>query len=779
MANDGISVDIDGNPTGFRRAMQEMLQSSKDTAKGVESAFGSLPKIFSGAMIGIASLTAAIAASVNTAAKFGEESIKLGRALGISATEASLLKEALDANNTSQDEFVNAAKKLSKQVRDNEGELNAMGLATRDAHGNLRSMTDLMLDAIAVLNGYKSGTDRAIAGQVLFGKGFELTSNLAVLNKETVAELNVVQRELGAIVGADNVTAWQEFDDAGDKAHLTMKAMQLAIGNALLPALTSLSNWFVSIGPAAVTGIKGAFGGLVSTFYFLTTGVTVLWETINAMVVSVAEPIRALAVAISKALSGDWTGAASEVRNVGAAISRAWGKAFNEMTTSAQNTRDKVWKLFAQPGPDAAAPGGGKSAAGLIKTEGKDKVTKEESLMPYYEAALAEEKRLAYERDALRGYTKEQELAFWQLLLANANIGSKDRLAIERKASALIIDIKRTEAKQRQELDSEGIRSGETLAMGRVEAERAAAQTALDLNQISKAQFLTLEESFEQKRFEIQQAALVERMKLMEKDPNFNVVEYTRLKNQMLEVEQQHNLKRSQIQGQAAVESQQIWKSLGDRMGNLWDQGTQAMLNGTLTWSNSMRAIGASIVAWFATDVVGKKVKTWLLGETAQTGATQTGVAMRLAIEGWAALKSVGIWAAAAIKNIMVNAWAAMAAAWQAIVGIPYVGPVLAPIAAAAAFAGVASLAHNVMSAEGGYDIPRGINPMTQLHAEEMVLPKQHANVIRDLADGGGGAGGSTIINMTINTPNADSFRASQDQIVAELYSQMRPRRGV
>jgi hypothetical protein len=46
------------------------------------------------------------------------------------------------------------------------------------------------------------------------------------------------------------------------------------------------------------------------------------------------------------------------------------------------------------------------------------------------------------------------------------------------------------------------------------------------------------------------------------------------------------------------------------------------------------------------------------------------------------------------------------------------------------------------MSASGGYDIPSGVNPLTQLHAEEMVLPAHIANPLRDSLSGGGGSGG-------------------------------------
>jgi hypothetical protein len=42
-----------------------------------------------------------------------------------------------------------------------------------------------------------------------------------------------------------------------------------------------------------------------------------------------------------------------------------------------------------------------------------------------------------------------------------------------------------------------------------------------------------------------------------------------------------------------------------------------------------------------------------------------------------------------------------------------------------------------VASAAGGWDIPAGINPVTQLHAQEMVLPAALAEKVRNSSGGG------------------------------------------
>ncbi len=74
-----------------------------------------------------------------------------------------------------------------------------------------------------------------------------------------------------------------------------------------------------------------------------------------------------------------------------------------------------------------------------------------------------------------------------------------------------------------------------------------------------------------------------------------------------------------------------------------------------------------------------------------------------------------------------------------------------------------AGLAIAEAAAEGGYDIPAGVNPVTQLHEKEMVLPKAQAEVIRGLASrGGAGAGGVTIHSSPVI--NIDS-RTDQQEV--------------
>ncbi len=67
----------------------------------------------------------------------------------------------------------------------------------------------------------------------------------------------------------------------------------------------------------------------------------------------------------------------------------------------------------------------------------------------------------------------------------------------------------------------------------------------------------------------------------------------------------------------------------------------------------------------------------------------------------------------------------------------------------------------DIMSAAGGYDIPSGVNPLTQLHEKEMVLPAPQADVIRGLTGKPSSGSGDVSINITVNAQTGDSTTSS------------------
>lgn len=120
-----------------------------------------------------------------------------------------------------------------------------------------------------------------------------------------------------------------------------------------------------------------------------------------------------------------------------------------------------------------------------------------------------------------------------------------------------------------------------------------------------------------------------------------------------------------------------------------------------------------------------------------------------------------------ALAQISANAATAGSGAASSVASIPYVGPILAIAAMAAVLGAVLGLGGGIKSAAGGFDIPSGLNPVTQLHAEEMVLPADIANPLRQGLAGGGGVGGPPIVLQGVD--GGEFFLTNKSALVKAL----------
>ncbi|MDD2098930.1 hypothetical protein [Pseudomonas putida] len=313
-----------------------------------------------------------------------------------------------------------------------------------------------------------------------------------------------------------------------------------------------------------------------------------------------------------------------------------------------------------------------------------------------------------------------------------------------RQAASEVVAIEREKQQQITNMKQQQLAADQQARLADISHAEQMAQLDLQANLITQGQLLQSQAEFEQQRYAIEAAALEQRKKLLEQDPDRNPVALQQVQQQILALEQTHRNSLAVIGRQQTMESQSNWTGMVGSVRSSWTSGLNGILTGTMSTQGLLNGIFGSIGTAFIENMVTAPLMAWLFGETAKTGATVAGVGMRTAAEAGGAAMSVAIWGAASIKNIMASAWQAMAGAFAAMSAIPIIGPALGVAAAVAAGAFVFGMVKNVASAEGGYDIPAGTNPMTQLHEQEMVLPKQYANVIRQAANGEGQLGGGS-----------------------------------
>lgn len=172
-----------------------------------------------------------------------------------------------------------------------------------------------------------------------------------------------------------------------------------------------------------------------------------------------------------------------------------------------------------------------------------------------------------------------------------------------------------------------------------------------------------------------------------------------------------------------------------------------------------------------------KMAENWLATELAKTAASEAGGDARAALDEVMSALGITTDKAAAESTIATSAAEGAANAMAATSAIPIIGPELAPEAGAAMYASILAWSAPA-SAEGGFDVPAGVNPLTQLHQKEMVLPEKHANVIRNMAEGGGGDGASPSFNFNISAMDSNDvgkfFERHGPRIVRSLHNQVR-----
>ena len=363
-----------------------------------------------------------------------------------------------------------------------------------------------------------------------------------------------------------------------------------------------------------------------------------------------------------------------------------------------------------------------------------------------------------------------REAEYWRAKLATVDFNGKTGKEIRTK----ILELEDQLSKQSTEAKMNQVAEWEKLDKHKLEMEKDAADQALADGRISQLERLDMEIEFENRRYQIAYDALQERIALAEQDPTYSQTAIDKLKAQMGELGQGHERTQAKNEGkrenQRRKDAPNVMEMLQDGGKNVWQQAQQqmsqaftAMLTRAQSFRQAMGGVFSSIRQTFVQEMVSKPLAA-LVGRFAKEGAMWlANGARQVAAQTTTSAAVMGIKKVETTENVGMNAIQAAAEAFKAMAGIPYVGPILAVGAAAAAMAAVYGLMSGmggggsststtttrIPSAAGGWDIPAGINPLTQLHENEMVLPAEHAQTIREMAGQQGGSDSTIIINST------------------------------
>lgn len=801
-ANDKkVEYQISADPTGFEAGMARTAAAARAAQGQIESHFskvGDSINAVQGKLLAMAAILAggaAFKAQVDESIKWTGEANKLGKALGITATEASVLNVALGDVYSDADTMVAASNKMAKALGENEDKFKALGIQTRDTKGNFRPMLEIILDTNARLLQFKEGTDRNVEGIKLYGKAWGEMQPILKLTKELMDESKKKAEELRLVVGEESVRDAARYKAAMNDVGDVMGAVKKVVGDAVIPILTELGQEFAETGPQRVMVMVNVMKILVAVFEAVRIAVTIVWESIKATVASAVNSVMMWVEIASKAMAGDWEGAkAAYKRGMDSQVAIV-EDGIKSIVDRYEKARMKIADLMEGAGPTAtkAKPDLERSkpppaAAGTAVKDTRfqdwksvleerkiaEKQFFKESLsedLAYWEEKLTHVRGTSDKENQIRRQIKHEMFTIEKQLaqqgaaeeMAQLNFrkeqlrGNADaQLEIEKQKAARIGELYGLQSHQYiealREVERAKYASDEQLRHideMRIETEKRSALTALDmkregyrmqleLGQINAAEEIAALRQLKEQEYQIERKALEDKLALIRED----VAARRAAKDEIRALDEKHAVDMKKSVDDEVLANRKRWEQMTSPIVSAFDTAVKGIILGTTTWKKAFSSITQSILGEFINLGV-KMVARWALNQFALTAATVAGIAERSAAEEGASGASLALQGGEILKKIVnfaAETFAGIFAFLSGLMGPAAIGPAAAGAATVNAIAGTVVMG---ASAAGGYDIPAGVNPKTQLHAREMVLPAHLADAVRAMAGGGGGGGGS------------------------------------
>jgi hypothetical protein len=800
-----IASEIGGLKDGLKNAVdsvQSAINDIKNSLKtGEDAAAGGIGNIISSfKSLGPAVATAAgafmafdvIKTSIDIFKSFGHEVASLSKVTGASAEEASRLAGTLRVLGVSTDDYISIIMKMERQLKSAPENFERLKIAVRDTNtGALLPTTQVMDNVIERMKQFKSGTDQIhFAMDVMGAKG--ATAAFSLMKMRDAAELaGSIMERLGFTMGEDTVGAIREMEMQMNAMKLVWTALAVKIGEELLPVMKKFVDFLISDGIPAIEKTISAFTTMVQSMKTAKDKLADYGITFKSVALSVASSLPILGAYVS-ALKTVTEGT----------------DAANKVTLDLTGTETKKRK---QKGTDTYTPPGPKGTKDKSRmAEWENELAEEKKI--YEERGILEK--------TFQEFSKEQEKKFWQEKLKIADATKEERLSIERKIyqdeetlrkdafNRYLTDIKTRMAESRKGSDERialaeqdhavmvtrygaesvqakaaaaeirkierekfeetmklreqmiestkefgllDLKANEEKLTARFEEEKLALEREFDLFgnvQLRKTELerkhLEALKQFRNQEYAIEKEAMEAKLKLMKADPMMDPAAYAKQSDAIVSLTKKKDISIQKLNSDLTKTSIKQFDDLKQHFGKLFDPITQGfstaiqgVIMGTQTLQQALANLAQSIVLMFI-DMGVKMAMNWV--------ATQIA----------AALATKAVKAEEATTVITANAAEAASGAASSQASIPYIGPALAVAAAAAMLATVLGF-KSIASAEGGYDIPSGINPIVQTHGGEMILPANLAQGIRNMSDAGGSRG-NFIFAPNINAIDSKSF---------------------
>ncbi|MGD0231796.1 MAG: hypothetical protein ABSC19_15820 [Syntrophorhabdales bacterium] len=251
----GMQEAIGGLPEGF-----DNMASSLGGLTGLLNPFTSAAKAVTE---GFAAMAGVFRVAASEEEKYIATTLNMARALGITAEEAQTFKQAMDeisakyaTSEVSTESVVSAFKRFAMQIGQNKEMFEKLGIELKNQDGTWKNSFDMFMEAVQHLQKLETQQQKVAFAAKALGRGVseDMIVVLEHLSQDSLEEAHAKLEKLGLIIGPEMVAKLSASKQATVNLHDQWASLSASIATVAIPAWTMMKNALALI-PEAINGV--------------------------------------------------------------------------------------------------------------------------------------------------------------------------------------------------------------------------------------------------------------------------------------------------------------------------------------------------------------------------------------------------------------------------------------------------------------------------------------------------------------------------------------------
>ena len=351
MALGSLSIDLSANTARLQSDLGKADRMFKSSADRMGRQAAAMGKVIGGVAAGLA--TGAFAGWIKGAIDAGDNAAKAAQQIGITTEALTGLQYAAQLSDVSNQQLNTGLLKLNKSIaeaamgtKEQVDAFKDVGIAVRDAKGDLKTADAVLLELADKFAGLKDGAAKSSIAMELLGKGGAKMIPLLNGGSAAILDLTAQAQRFGLVISGETAKASEQFNDSLTIMGGMTDGIARTVAGDLLPTFNEFTGLLIDVAEdsdAAATSasvLSGVLKGLATAGIVIGTSFTATGNAIGAAAATMAAVVR-----------GDFAGALE--------IAKSGVTDYQETTDKALARINKLWS-----GDYKAA---GETASGVAK----------------------------------------------------------------------------------------------------------------------------------------------------------------------------------------------------------------------------------------------------------------------------------------------------------------------------------------------------------------------------------------------------------------------------